>query len=239
MTLIKNSDDNQAARLLPLLNVGYLISGPGRSTDTTIYANDSLAIQHVAQPLPRAYFVPQGHAVKNEAQAIARLTSPDFDSLQEAVIMLTDTQTPNQLSQGPVVLSSRPGKQSGDFELNQVPTAAVARGSAEVQPATITAEDTDRIVLMIDAPAAGLVVLTDTFYPGWQATVDAGPVPIWQANLAFRAVPVEAGRHEIVFSYQPDSFKLGLWISAAAWLVVILVGGAALKSRLARNRTVL
>jgi uncharacterized membrane protein YfhO len=64
------------------------------------------------------------------------------------------------------------------------------------------------------------VVLTDTFYPGWQATVNDQPAKIWQANLAFRAVAVETGRQQIIFSYRPYSFYLGLWTSIASILVI-------------------
>jgi uncharacterized membrane protein YfhO len=61
------------------------------------------------------------------------------------------------------------------------------------------------------------VVLTDTYYPGWQAWVDGRETVIKQANLAFRAVPVAAGQHQLTFEYWPRSFSLGLWLSGLAW----------------------
>jgi uncharacterized membrane protein YfhO len=74
----------------------------------------------------------------------------------------------------------------------------------------------------VEVPAAGFVVLTDTFYRGWQATVDGQPAQIWPANLAFRAVGVEAGTHEIVFEYRPRSFIIGLWTSIVTLSLLVI-----------------
>ena len=197
LDLIETSGQVQRARLLALMNVGYVIGDPTGLDGPPVYQTEVMAIRPVAQPLPRAYFVPAAYPVKTEAEALARLSSADFDSTQETVIMLNDSNSLNGLS-----YRTEPGT------------------SNPVQPAEITAEEANRLVLNVAAPAAGFVVLTDTFYPGWQAAVDGQAVPVWQANLAFRAVPVEAGQHEIVFNYTPRSFRLGLWLSIATWLAV-------------------
>ena len=69
----------------------------------------------------------------------------------------------------------------------------------------------------------GYLVLTDTYYPGWQATVDGTPVEILPANHAFRAVPLDSGEHRVVFEYDPLSFRLGAWITVGAWLLVMVM----------------
>jgi hypothetical protein len=56
----------------------------------------------------------------------------------------------------------------------------------------------------------GMVILADTWFPGWSASVDGNPARIWQADGALRGVVVEAGRHHIRMQYQPQSFWLGL-----------------------------
>ena len=61
----------------------------------------------------------------------------------------------------------------------------------------------------------GYVVLADTTYPGWRATVDGVPVPIYAANGLFRAVFVRNGSHRVTFEYQPRSVERGAAITAA------------------------
>jgi uncharacterized membrane protein YfhO len=57
-----------------------------------------------------------------------------------------------------------------------------------------------------------MVVLTDMYYPGWKAQIDDKPVEILRADLVMRAVAVPSGKHSIVFSYFPDSLKIGLYL---------------------------
>ena len=71
-------------------------------------------------------------------------------------------------------------------------------------------------------PADGYVVLADTFYGGWQATVDGQPVPILRANGVVRAVAVPAGAHEIRFVFRPADFAAGAALSTVAALAGVL-----------------
>ena len=69
----------------------------------------------------------------------------------------------------------------------------------------------------------GYVVLNDTYYPGWQASVDGRPARVYQANYLFRAVYVPGGEHRISFSYRPRLLWLGAGISLATLLVSLLL----------------
>ena len=64
-----------------------------------------------------------------------------------------------------------------------------------------------------DAATPAYLVLSDTFDPGWSATVDGRPAPIRPAYVAFRAVYLPAGTHTVVFTYRPAGFELGLVLS--------------------------
>jgi hypothetical protein len=84
----------------------------------------------------------------------------------------------------------------------------------------------DRVRLEAELSAPGLVVLLDGYDPGWQASVDGAPAPVRRANVAFRAVPVPAGRHVIEQVYRPRSALAGavaslaaLFAAAAAWIL--------------------
>ena len=71
----------------------------------------------------------------------------------------------------------------------------------------------ERVEIEIEPERAAWLVLTDTFYPGWRATVDGSPVPILRANGLFRAIRVEAHDQHVVFQYRPASWRAGLAVS--------------------------
>ena len=77
------------------------------------------------------------------------------------------------------------------------------------------------VSLNVDMPARGLLVLTDTFYPGWEALVDGAPKSIHRVNLAFRGVVLGSGRHEVTFRFRPRSFYVGAAVSAVTLLLVL------------------
>jgi hypothetical protein len=80
--------------------------------------------------------------------------------------------------------------------------------------------DPDRLSLAVELVAPGLVVIADTYHPGWQATVDGRPAPIFPADVLFRAVEVGAGAHAIELSYEPRWFGYGVIAFGIACLLV-------------------
>ena len=63
-------------------------------------------------------------------------------------------------------------------------------------------------------------VLTDQWYPGWEATVDDTPVEVLRADTVFRAVCVPEGQHTVTFRYRPASLRRGALISLAGWVAL-------------------
>lgn len=74
----------------------------------------------------------------------------------------------------------------------------------------------DRLRMQADLRLDGLVLVTDAWDAGWRARVDGRPAPVLRANLAFRAVPVPAGRHGVELAYRPPTVTWGLLLSLAA-----------------------
>jgi hypothetical protein len=72
------------------------------------------------------------------------------------------------------------------------------------------------VELAVDACDESYLVLSDSHYPGWQATLDGASTPIHRANFALRAVRVTAGSHRIRVEYAPRSFHVGLAVSLLA-----------------------
>ena len=88
------------------------------------------------------------------------------------------------------------------------------------------------VTIRAASESGGFLVLADTFYPDWQATLDGKPVEILRANYAFRAVALPPGEHTVVFRYLPRSFLVGSAIS----LLTLLVTVGALVVLLSRRR---
>jgi hypothetical protein len=92
--------------------------------------------------------------------------------------------------------------------------------------AEITDYRPNRVKIDVGDGPAGWLVLADVWYPGWHCTVDGAAVPVRRADFLFRAVAVPDGRHEIVFSFAPQSYRIGRRTSLAA-LATLAVGLAA------------
>ena len=82
---------------------------------------------------------------------------------------------------------------------------------------------------------AVLLVLTDTDYPGWQASIDGQATKLYRADALFRGVVVPRGAHRIDFQYRPKAFWQGLAIAAAAAAVAL---GWAVVARRRRARPI-
>jgi uncharacterized membrane protein YfhO len=87
-----------------------------------------------------------------------------------------------------------------------------------MEPARITALERKRVVIEADAATAGVLVLSDAWYPGWRVTVDGAPAPLLRADYALRGVALPAGRHVVEFTFRSRPAQLGLWLSAVGLL---------------------
>ena len=128
-----------------------------------------------------------------------------FDATERAIVEAEPDEIPASLAPGPSCASS-------DSE------------------ARITKYEADEVAIEVDAACAGLLVLSDTYFPGWQATVDGKAAKIHPTDLALRGVVVGPGRSEVVFRYRPSSFRAGVVVAvvgilamagAGAWGIVL------------------
>jgi hypothetical protein len=88
----------------------------------------------------------------------------------------------------------------------------------------IVSDEADEICIKAFLPRPGFLLLLDTYFPGWLATVNGQKTSILRADYNFRAVQLPAGNSTVRFVYQPWSFRLGivlcaisLSVLAAAW----------------------
>ncbi len=80
------------------------------------------------------------------------------------------------------------------------------------------------VSIQTEAPAASLVVISQSYYPAWKALVDGRPATLWRANYAFQALQMPAGRHHIQLVYKDNMLLagavfsgVGLFACAGLW----------------------
>jgi hypothetical protein len=79
-----------------------------------------------------------------------------------------------------------------------------------------------------------LLILSESYHPGWEATEDGRAIEVMRAYGDFQACVVGPGQRRIVFRFRPESFIMGSWISglgiffAVASFALVWARGAAL-----------
>jgi len=106
------------------------------------------------------------------------------------------------------------------------PPSGRRRGTAFL-PASIPSYRPQQVAATVSNPAPGFLVLSDSYFPGWQAAVDGQPARILRANYLVRAVALEPGNHQVVFTYRPWPWRIG----ATASLVSVLLASMVLALR--------
>ncbi|HXF76821.1 MAG TPA: YfhO family protein, partial [Methylomirabilota bacterium] len=97
-----------------------------------------------------------------------------------------------------------------------------AFGELDAQ-ATIERYENATVSVRVAADGDAILVLADSYYPGWKAFVDGHETEIFRANHFYRAVVLPKGEHRVEFHYRPQSFALGVVISVVALLFVAAV----------------
>jgi hypothetical protein len=91
----------------------------------------------------------------------------------------------------------------------------------------------DRIAVRTHSATETLLVDTDAWYPGWQASVDGAPARVYITDAAFRGIRVPAGDHRVEMRFAPRILWLSALVSALA-LAAAVAGLAARRFSAAR-----
>lgn len=144
--------------------------------------------------LGNAWFVNKYKFVNNADEEINALY--DFNPANEAII---DKQFAGILK---------------DFNIEKDSTASIK----------LTEYKPNKLVYESNCTSRQLAVFSDIYYPkGWNAYVDGQLTPHFRANYVLRAMIVPAGKHEIVFKFEPKMFKTGSTISFASSIILIIM----------------
>ncbi len=209
INLIKTAPAIDSTNLLNMMNVKYVVSTPQitspdfklvHSSDVIpqnpeeikeLEKSSTIKIYKNLKMLPHAYLVSQCKVVHSEKEYKEILVSKNFDPEK---IVLLDAEPKNF----PCVETSLKDKQ---------------------KPVTIVTYESNSVELSVNSQEKKLLILSDSYYPGWKATINDKNTEILRANYLFRAVIIQPGENKVRFEYDPLSFKLGLIISMTTVLI--------------------
>ena len=106
-----------------------------------------------------------------------------------------------------------------DAEAGTPPERDYVTGSARIQ-----VDGIDRVEVSVSSPGPTVLVLFDSWFPGWRAFVGEDEVPLLRAFGAFRAVDVPAGEHVVRFRFRPAGLGVGRLVSGLGLLLTACVG---------------
>ena len=201
--------ENLSSPLLDLLNVRYVVTeGEIPNPDYAQVYDGEVRIYENTDALPHAFALPRSEVI-DRAQLPGRLR--DFDP---RTVVLIDRTT---------LVDPVPPPPSGDWPL---------------QAADVLVYSPNSVFVDVEMPGPGWLVLADSYFPGWKAyrsdptdqIPERGSEPAGETELEiaradgnFRAVWLEGGKHRVRFKYTPMSFKLGLYGSFMAVVVMALL----------------
>lgn len=59
----------------------------------------------------------------------------------------------------------------------------------------------NQVTIEVETDQRGILVLTDSYYPGWRVSIDGKEAKIYRADYNFRGIIVPEGNHQLVFEY--------------------------------------
>jgi Bacterial membrane protein YfhO len=117
------------------------------------------------------------------------------------------------------------------------PEATTMTPADQFDRAHVVESRPNRVVVQTDDGPGGYLVLTDVWYPGWRCTVDGRATQLYRADYLFRGVELPPGAHEVVFIFEPASYRYGRIVSLAALMGVAAVLLRGWVGRRPRNQT--
>jgi hypothetical protein len=186
------------SRLMDLLNVKYIVTTKEledsvRKDFQLIWQDNKIRIYKNSAVMQRAFFVNSVRYLTDD-DMLKALGDPSFDPAAE------------------VLLSLQPGK-----EITM--SAALPRD----QRISITKYEPERVQISTTTSGEGMLVISDAYYPGWNAYMDGEEVPIFRANYVMRAISLPKGHHDIEFRYEPLSVIWGFAISLTALILMGII----------------
>ncbi len=158
-------------------------------------SRDGVFVWRNRRAMPRAWLVTEAKAVDGEA-ALRRVRGEargEFDPRRTALLEVSPGELPSQ-----------PGG---------LPAASNVARVVEYAP--------NRLAIETDAPMPTVLVVSEIFYPGWEATVDGVAHPIMLTDFLLRGVSLPAGRHRVEMKYAAPAARVGSLISLGTLALIV------------------
>jgi len=202
----------QYPALIDMLNLKYLIAA-NLPADMSAY---DPGIQRTVQPIKiflakyRPVFAGNQYSVYQNDSVLPRAyVVGDFETM-EATEVLNRLGSESFDRYSSVVLEEDPGVPH--------PPAKDRYVAADIKDYTA-----NKVVCETNSPFAGFLVLADNWHPDWKVFVDGQESKLYRANYTFRAVRVEAGKHEVTFAYRSYYFALGSVITLIGIAIILAI----------------
>jgi hypothetical protein len=197
------------SRFLDMMNVKYILRDTGKPIPVTekfrlAYQDPYVLIYENLKSFPRVFSVHQAIITENSEQSLRQLKDPTLDLRSVAIV-----EVPSENNLRPKIESL--GLLRGERLVGE---PRILSHESNLQLLSYNAH---RIVIEAQMEQPGLLVLADSFYPGWKVWVDGNPDIIFPTNHLLRGVYLSEGDHKVEFVYQPISYKLGLFISLSSF----------------------
>jgi hypothetical protein len=155
----------------------------------------------------RVEFVTNWEIVNSNAEAGEAMLNPNYDPRKHVVLQKPEPAFFDLYSRSPEVptVDSHFSECDGFIHIKKITS------------------DTHSALFSVSNSCDGYLVFSESFYPGWRVYVDGEPTSILRANLAFSAIFLPVGEHEVKRSYRPNSLFLGALSSVFFCVLLCLV----------------
>jgi hypothetical protein len=196
----------------------------------------NIRLYQVKHQLPRAYLTRYWKWCDTQASVTDNIRDADVTGFNPSVLTLIEHNTTSGINdnkgtdRGYGVLIVKAPQQGPIIHALLEHTSLVDRDPfIDAVPVTVLTDEPEHVSLSVKSDRDCFLVLTDHFYPGWQATIDGAKRLCYRVNAEGRAVYVPAGAHLIEFNYFPESLTLGFELAIPGALVLLLLIAAGLR----------
>ena len=178
-----------------LMGVKYFVTSYSVLNMPVVYRDMNATVYENLRAFPRTFLVGYVAVASDEQEAILKTRELGWKTRNATVI---EGIPQNEIT----AIDSAPGE-PGDASIEQYGPTSVS--------------------ISVVAHRTSLLVLTDTYFPGWTSYLDRMPVPTYRTYGLVRGVFIPPGPHQVLFKYEPRSFEIGVIISILSGAALLLL----------------